>query len=227
MVRRIRVLFSLLLAFLLLTSVSANAAVLKKGDKEKKRIALTFDDGPSKTNTTALLEVLKEYGIRATFFVIGENAKKDPDRIRSIYDAGHEIGNHSYSHVYISKVSNDTLVNEIRKTEDILFEITGEKPTVFRPPGGFYNDASLAVLEKMGYRCVLWSVDTRDWSMPRSDSVASLVEEAASNGDIILFHDLEDKRLPTVTALKRILPKLVEEGYEFVTVSELFENEAS
>lgn len=218
------ILFSLLLFPF---SATAEAAVLKKGNGEKKKIALTFDDGPSKTNTAAILEVLKEYEIKATFFVIGENAEKDPERIRSIYDAGHEIGNHTYSHIYISKVSEEKLRGEIKKTEDILFEITGEKPRVFRPPGGFYNDASLAVLEELGYQCVLWSVDTRDWSMPKSDKVASHVEGSASAGDIILFHDLEDKRLPTVAALKQILPKLIENGYEFVTISELFENEAA
>ncbi len=215
---------------ILLFSISfipVNGAVLKKGDTNKKKIALTFDDGPSKANTEAILAVLKEYNIKATFFVIGENAEKDPDRIRSIFDAGHEIGNHSYSHIYISKVSENTLRQEIQKTENILTEITGVRPRVFRPPGGFYNDASLAIVESMGYECVLWSVDTRDWSMPKSDTVVSQVELNASEGDIILFHDLEDKRLPTAKALKRIIPYLIENGYEFVTVSQLFENEAS
>ena len=106
--------------FLLFAAVPVNAEVLKKGDDQKKKIALTFDDGPSKANTEAILSVLREYGIQATFFVIGENAEKDPDRIRRIYDEGHEIGNHTYSHVYISKVSEKTLTEEVQKTEDIL-----------------------------------------------------------------------------------------------------------
>ena len=212
---------------LFLPSFSAYAKPIKKGDSNKKKIALTFDDGPSKANTEAILSVLREYGIQATFFVIGENAEKDPDRIRRIYDEGHEIGNHTYSHAYISKVSGQTLLEEIQKTEEILEKITGEKPRVFRPPGGFYNDASLSLVDSLGYRCVLWSVDTEDWRMPKSDTVVSLVVENATSGDIILFHDLEDKRLPTAEALKKILPSLVESGYEFVTVSELFENEAN
>ena len=223
---KIKLVLFVILSAILLTPISANAKVLKKADTDKKKIALTFDDGPSKTHTEAILAVLKEYEIRATFFVIGENAEKDPERIRSIYDAGHEIGNHTYSHIYISKVPEATLRNEIKKTEDILMKITGEKPKVFRPPGGFYNDASLAVLDSLGYKCVLWSVDTRDWSMPKSDTVTAQVQESATKGDIILFHDLEDKRLPTVAALKRIIPYLIENGYEFVTISELFENEA-
>ncbi len=221
-----------LLVFLLIFCISfaitpcANAKVYRKSSLDTKQIALTFDDGPSRQNTEEILGILKENGIRATFFVIGENAEKDPDRIKMIYDAGHEIGNHTYTHAYISKISEEALRKEIKKTEDLLKNITGERPFVFRPPGGYYNDASLAVLEEMGYISVLWSLDTRDWSMPKSDTVASKVEESATNGDIILFHDLEDKRLPTPTALRRIIPYLIENGYEFVTISEMIENEA-
>ena len=211
---------------LILPSQNAEAKLYRKGASEEKRIALTFDDGPSRRNTEEILSILEEFGIRATFFVIGKNAEQDPDRIKMIYDAGHEIGNHTYTHAYISKISKDALEEEISKTEKILIEITGEKPKVFRPPGGFYNDAALEVLEKKGYQNVLWSLDTRDWSMPKSETIVAKIEENASGGDIILFHDLEDKRLPTPEALRRILPYLKENGYEFVTVSELLENEA-
>ncbi len=219
---------SLILALMLtpFMGTSASAQLYRKSHADKKQIALTFDDGPSRQNTEAILSILKEYKIRATFFVIGENAAKDPDRIKMIYDAGHEIGNHTYTHAYISKIPEETLKKEIQKTEDLLFEITGEKPIVFRPPGGYYNDASLQVLEDMGYKTILWSLDTKDWSMPKSDKIASKIEENATSGDIILFHDLEDPRLPTPETLKRIIPKLLEEGYEFITVSEMIENEA-
>lgn len=208
------------------TPLSAEAAVVKKGNGTEKKIALTFDDGPSRENTDKILSILEKYGVKATFFVIGENAAKDPDRIRKIYDAGHEIGNHTYTHAYITKISAEALREEIVKTEEILQRICGKKPVVFRPPGGFYDDASLLLVEELGYRSVLWSLDTRDWSMPHSDRVASQVESDTSGGEIILFHDLEDKRLPTPKALERILPYLIKNGYEFVTVSELLENEA-
>lgn len=228
MERRIKKLCIFLFALLLILPISgrADAKLYRKGQTDKKRIALTFDDGPSRRNTEEILSILKEFDIQATFFVIGENAAKDPDRIKMIYEAGHEIGNHTYTHAYISKISKEALEEEIAKTEEILIEITGEKPKVFRPPGGYYNDASLEVLEKKGYQNVLWSLDTRDWSMPKSETIAAKVEETATGGDIILFHDLEDKRLPTPAALRRILPYLKENGYEFVTVSELLENEA-
>lgn len=216
------------LSFLFLLSlltVPASAKPYCKGGRVKE-IALTFDDGPSLQNTEEILGILKEYGIRATFFVIGENAAADPERIRMIHEAGHEIGNHTYTHAYISKIKPEQLREEIRKTEAVLKEITGEKPNVFRPPGGYYDKASLAVLEEMGYKSILWSLDTRDWSMPKSDTIVSKIEENAVGGDIILFHDLNDKRLPTPEALKRILPYLKENGYEFVTISEMIENEA-
>ena len=218
--------FLLALAITPLVSVSASDRLYRKSGLDKKQIALTFDDGPSRQNTEAILEILDQYNIKATFFVIGQNAKKDPERIKLIYEKGHEIGNHTYTHAYISKISEEALKDEIQKTEEVLTEITGEKPKVFRPPGGFYSDASLNLVEKMGYQVVLWSLDTRDWSMPKSHKIAANVEENAGCGDIILFHDLEDARLPTPEALKLIIPKLIEEGYEFITVSEMIENEA-
>ncbi len=217
--------FLSVLFLLSLLTIPASAKPYCKGGRVKE-IALTFDDGPSLQNTEEILGILKEYGIRATIFVIGENAAADPERIRMIHEAGHEIGNHTYTHAYISKIKPEQLREEIRKTEAVLKEITGEKPNVFRPPGGYYDKASLAVLEEMGYKSILWSLDTRDWSMPKSDTIVSKIEENAVGGDIILFHDLNDKRLPTPEALKRILPYLKENGYEFVTISEMIENEA-
>ncbi len=223
--------FLSLLALLFFGSVishplSADASVYRKSETEEKKIALTFDDGPSKRNTEEILSILDEFGIKATFFVIGENAKADPERILSIHNAGHELGNHTYTHAYISKISHDALLEEIQKTEAVLQEITGQKPTIFRPPGGYYNDSSIAVLKDLGYKSILWSLDTRDWSMPKSETIVSKVEGRTQCGDIILFHDLEDKRLPTPTALRTIIPNLIKEGYEFVTVSELLEQEA-
>ena len=219
---------SLLISFLFLIAIpfNGNATPYRKSKTEEKKIALTFDDGPSRRHTEEILSVLAEYNISATFFVIGENAVKDPERILSIAEAGHEIGNHTYTHAYISKITERQLRDELQKTEDALVKITGQRPRVFRPPGGYYNDASLAIVTEMGYKSVLWSLDTRDWSMPESDTVFSCVEENATAGDIILFHDLEDKRLPTPKALRKIIPYLLENGYEFVTVSQLIENEA-
>ena len=166
---------ALLTLWTVLPHFSADAALYRKGTTEKKQIALSFDDGPSKRNTEEILSILAEYNVKATFFVIGKNAKGDPERIRRIFDAGHELGNHTYTHAYISKLSADEIRKEIQMTEDVLVEITGEKPTVFRPPGGYYDDASLSVVDEMGYESILWSLDTRDWSMPKSDKIVSKI----------------------------------------------------
>ena len=146
---------------------------------------------------------------------------KHPDRIREIYDAGHEIGNHTWSHGNLTRLGRDRIREEVRKTEEVLMRICGEKPAVFRPPGGCWSESSIAVVEEMGYTCVLWSVDTRDWTMPGADSVIRRVAGKTRGGDIVLFHDLGDEKLPTPDALRVLLPQLREEGYEFVTVSEL------
>lgn len=213
----------LCILFALLLSGGASAEIFHKKGDEPKRIALTFDDGPSEKTTDEILSILERFGVKATFFVIGKNAENNPKKIKKIFDAGHEIGNHTYTHAYINKLSEDKLREEIEKTENILKEITGQKPVVFRPPGGAYNDASISFIEKMGYKCALWSVDTRDWSMPKTDKVVSIIENQTCGGDILLFHDLEHQNNPTPPALEIIIPYLIEQGYEFVSVSELVE----
>jgi polysaccharide deacetylase family sporulation protein PdaB len=186
-------------------------------------VAITFDDGPHPKYTPEILNILKKYNAKATFFVIGQNAEKYPDIIKREVAEGHEIGNHTYSHPDLHKIDIDKFLEEIEKTQTTIEDICGIRPKLFRPPGGYYDDRSIGIVESMGYKSVLWSLDTRDWSMPKSDSIVAKVEERAAEGDIILFHDLEDKRLPTPTALKKIIPYLIENGYEFVTVSELLE----
>ncbi len=194
---------------------------VRRASTEERRIAITFDDGPSEEKTREILQILAENDAKATFFVIGENARAHPDRIREIHDAGHEIGNHTWSHRYLTKMSADEIREEVGKTEEILTEICGEKPVVFRPPGGYFSTETISQVEGMGYTCVLWSVDTRDWTMVSAQKIIRQVENGAAAGEIILFHDLGDKRLSTPDALRILLPRLKEEGYQFVTVSEL------
>ncbi|MEA4832283.1 MAG: polysaccharide deacetylase family protein [Oscillospiraceae bacterium] len=169
-----------------------------------------------------ILCILKQYSIKATFFVIGSNAAKYPDRVKKIFDDGHEIGNHTYNHIMINTYPKEIVAEEINKTSDIIFEITGKRPVVFRPPGGAYNDSYVNMIINMGYRCVLWSVDTRDWSMPPVDKIIVGVISDTTDGDVILFHDYNMKNSPTPKALKAVIPKLLARGYEFVTISELF-----
>lgn len=188
-----------------------------------KQIALTFDDGPCQRYTEEILTILAENGAKATFFVIGENAKAHPELVKAAYDAGHEIGNHTYTHPDIRKIDAEAFGEEISKTQNVLQEITGTSPVLFRPPGGYLSNAFVEKITENGCKPVLWSwrQDTRDWAKPKVDTIVKNVLSNLCDGDIILFHDFGTKGSPTPQALRRLLPKIKEKGYEFVTVSEL------
>lgn len=188
-----------------------------------KQLALTFDDGPCKLYTEEILGILSEYNAKATFFVIGKNAEKYPELVRLEKENGHEIGNHTYSHPEMRKISPEEFEQEITKTQEIIKEITGEYPVLFRPPGGYLSNSIVDKISSNNCRTVLWSwrQDTRDWEKPKADVIVNSVISNIKDGDIILFHDYNTKGSTTPEALRKLLPKLKEMGYEFVTVSEL------
>ncbi|TQR20389.1 polysaccharide deacetylase family protein [Psychrobacillus vulpis] len=190
---------------------------------EEKVIALTFDDGPHSTYTPQILDLLSEYDAKATFFVIGERAEKLPDLILQIGQEGHEIANHTYSHPY--KITPEKLTEELKKTNEIIHDITGTYPLFYRPVGGTYNDRIINTAVQNGYKVIMWSwhQDTEDWKTPGVNKIVSRVISGAKPGDIVLFHDAGGDRSQTVKALEEILPELKEQGYKFVTVSELLE----
>ena len=185
------------------------------------KIALTFDDGPDKRNTDEILDILNEYGIKATFFVIGKNCEENPEIIKRIASEGHEIGNHTYSHPRLCKISLSKLKKEIMKTEKIVYDITGVKTCLFRPPEGVYSNTIAEACEALGYRAILWSVDTTDWRSPKADRIAQVVLDNTSSGVIILCHDYIAGKSNTPAALRIFIPQLIQQGYIFVTVSEL------
>lgn len=185
-------------------------------------LALTFDDGPHATQTDEILQVLAKYDVTATFFPIGKNISEHTDIIKRVADAGHEIGNHTYSHATVSKLTNQRLREEILSTADLLQQI-GITPIVFRPPGGDISEQAIKLVNQLGYRYVLWSwrVDTRDWAAVSVDRVVNTVLNNVQGGDVILFHDYVVGKSPTARALDILIPKLQAQGYRFVTVSEL------
>ena len=186
-----------------------------------KRIALTFDDGPSDRYTGEILDILKEYGIKATFFVVGVNAEKSPDLLRRIVAEGHEVGNHTYSHPHLQKMNQSTLAEELARTEALIEKIAHYRPTLFRPPEGVVTTSVKTAAQDGGYRLVLWSVDTRDWALNPVANILQTVKRQAADGGIILFHDWVAGKSPTPEALRQVIPWLKAEGYTFVTVSEL------
>jgi peptidoglycan-N-acetylglucosamine deacetylase len=195
-----------------------NTHVIWAGTKDKKLIALTFDDGPNSKYTPQILKILELNDIRATFFLIGQHAKQHPELVKQIKLAGHEIGNHTYSHVKLTKVPSTKIKQELEKTRDIVFEITGQNTYLFRPPWGIFDNRSLAELAMRKFDAILWSVDSRDWSRPGVNKIKSNVLSTVRNGSIILCHDDHDQ---IVAALPDIIISLKEQGYQFVTVPEL------
>jgi len=190
---------------------------------ETKQIALTFDDGPHPVYTREILDILAEYDIRATFFVIGQNAEWFPGLVQEELAAGHEIGNHTYHHANLRTVQYETVLHEILDMENAVWENVECRPHLLRPPGGLYGEDVCRAAAALDYTVILWSVDTRDWDHPTVEQIVENVLGNAEGGDIILFHDYVSGSSPTPEALRQIIPVLLAEGYEFVTVSELLD----
>ncbi len=214
------------LVFVMSFTIYASAAKAEAvtGNKNAGRyVALTFDDGPHKEYTAEILDILKANNAKATFFVIGKNAKMYSDLIKREFDEGHEIGNHTYTHPSMREINAEALVEEIEKTQELVEDITGKAPVLFRSPGGYLDDDILKTIGSYDCTPVLWSwrQDTRDWSRPPVKSVVDTVLNNIRDGDIVLFHDYNLKGSPTPEALRVILPELKKRGYNFVTVSQL------
>lgn len=190
---------------------------------EKPRVALTFDDGPHPKYTPQILEILSEYGIPATFFVVGVNAETYPNLVLREIKEGHEIGNHTYNHYHVGKLSAGELYADVQACSSVLRRITGKEIGLFRPPEGVCSDAVKCVCRDSSLSIVLWSVDTRDWAHTPIPVICENIKKNARDGSIILMHDFIGKDSPTPKALRQIIPMLLRLGYEFVTVSQLLE----
>ena len=187
---------------------------------ETKRIALTFDDGPHPSQTHRILEVLDQYQVKATFFMIGVNVQNYPDAAKEVVSRGHEVGNHTFSHKRIKNLDEAALAKELGACEDALEELCEYHPHLFRPPEGVLNAYVKHCSERGDYTLILWSVDTRDWEVRNADIIAERVLSAVQPGDIVLMHDYVAQS-KTPEALEIMLPKLLALGYEPVTISEL------
>jgi polysaccharide deacetylase family sporulation protein PdaB len=208
---------------------SRKAEYKKKGlviweiNTREKMVALTFDDGPNPVYTNQILDLLRKYNAKATFFVIGERAQQYPEILKREVKEGHEVANHTYSHIYDFDNSPAKFIKELEHSSKVIKNITGYKPTLYRPVAGYYNDLILNTAVKNGYRVVLWSwtQDTRDWSCPGVNKITNNVVSDIKPGDITIFHDSGGDRSQTVCALENILKHLNKEGFKCVTVSEM------
>jgi len=196
-----------------------------QGPTDQKRVALTFDDGPDPRFSNGVLDVLKQYNVPATFFVLGSKAVANPEIVKRMQNEGHVIGNHTYSHPNLVQESDlEKLEREVTRTEDALKDIIGYRTKLFRPPYGFLYNELVEKLGEMNYYVIAWSVDSLDWQEEPPEVIASNVLDIIHPGAIILMHDGAESggdRTNTIESLHQIIPALQEQGYEFVTVPEL------
>lgn len=198
--------------------------VYYNGPKNIKEAALTFDDGPDNVFTPKILDILKENNIKATFFIVGTRAQANPDMVKRILNEGHSIGNHSWDHADLDKLSSDKIKSEIKKTDDLLSSIIGYHPSIVRPPYGAADKNVIEEISSMGFNIVDWSVDTRDWAGTPVPIIMSYVKQELQPGGIILQHCAGGKREDlsnTVTALPEIIGYLKSGGYNFVRIPKM------
>ncbi|MDQ6622754.1 MAG: polysaccharide deacetylase family protein [Verrucomicrobiota bacterium] len=182
-------------------------------------VAMTFDDGPNGILTPKLLDLLAAHHMKATFFVVGQNAAEHPEILRRAVREGHEIGNHSWSHPNLGKMSDDAVRRELQKTDDAIFAAIGTHPTLMRPPYGSLTARQKTwIHQTFGYRIILWDVDPLDWRRPGPSVVTHRIVSEARPGSIILAHDIHP---PTIEAMPATFDQLEAKGFKFVTVSEL------
>jgi peptidoglycan-N-acetylglucosamine deacetylase len=188
------------------------------GNHDLKEVALTIDDGPHTPTGDQILDILKEYDVKATFFLVGRRMEERPDLVCRMLAEGHEVGNHTQDHIRLDSLNQDQIRREINDADIHYYRITGRHFDMMRPPGVRYNEKVLKVANELGYQTILYTCAAKDFEDVTPDFIVKRVLSRVANGAIILLHD---ERPATVTALPRILSALKSEGYRFVTVSEM------
>jgi peptidoglycan/xylan/chitin deacetylase (PgdA/CDA1 family) len=197
---------------------------------DEKVVALTYDDGPNPPHTQALLEMLAQHGVTATFFLKGRNVEAFPESVQAVAQAGHEIGNHSYSHRPMLSLSQSAMREELVRTSDLIENLLGQRPVLFRPPYGLQGPGLKMALDELGMPSILMSSNGTDWEETDPELIANKILESIAPGDIILLHDghgdvdepaAQQSRAPSVAATGIVIEELKARGYRFVTVSEL------
>lgn len=196
---------------------SREQALARGIDPNKPMIALTFDDGPQ-PDSLLVLEALNKHGARGTFFIQGMNIAGNEEILQKIVGGGHQIGSHSWSHPNFREVSESTVRSQMERTANKVKEVTGVEMTIMRPPYGANNRLSRRVLKNMGLPIILWSVDSLDWKTRSTSATVKNILAQAEDGAIVLCHDVWNT---TGRAMEEVIPKLIEKGFQLVTVSEM------
>ncbi|MBQ6933121.1 MAG: polysaccharide deacetylase family protein, partial [Clostridia bacterium] len=189
---------------------------------DEKVLSISFDAAWGNEDTHQLIEIMDRYGIKATFFVVGDWARKYPESVKELFDAGHEIMSHSDKHKHMTQLSVDEIAADIEACADSIEEVTGVRPTLFRPPYGEYDNKVVGTLRDLGYHTIQWDVDSLDWKETGVQDVIDRVLGKAQPGSIVLFHNAAKY---TPEALPTILETLLDEGYNFVPISQIIYTE--
>lgn len=224
-----KLLFLLLIISFISANVFAENVFFANGDKKRKEIALTFDDGPGK-NTENILEILREKNVKATFFLLGDSIEKKPYLVKEVYNDGHEIGSHTYGHINFYKykyknpedfkIVKDKITEELLKNQKLIEKLTGHRPKLVRFPHGYMREPAIKAARENGYKIINWSFGT-DWNkFPSYKHLMDAYLEKSEPGAIFLMHDLKTNE-DLVNALPELIDLLKVVGYKFVTVSEL------
>jgi peptidoglycan/xylan/chitin deacetylase (PgdA/CDA1 family) len=191
-----------------------------------RKLALTYDDGPNDPYTLQLLDVLAKHDVRATFFLVGRFVEQRPDIVRAIVAAGHDIGNHTWSHPYLIWASPAEARRQLERTSRVIEEVTGQTPRLFRPPFGGRRPGTFGLVRKLGMTPIMWRVSTYDWEADSHEFILKKARKRIRGGDVILMHDgghtrMGVKRSHTVAATDQLISEYKMKGYEFVSVSEM------
>ncbi len=187
-------------------------------EKDSKVISISFDAAWGNEDTQTLIDILDKYDVKATFFVVGQWVDKYPESVKALFDAGHEVMNHSNDHPYMTKLSEEEIIANVTACDDKIEAVTGVRPTLFRPPYGDYNDKVINTLRAMDHYPIQWDVDSLDWQEKGVQPVIDRVLGKVQPGSIVLFHNAAKY---TPEALPTILESLIRDGYSFVPISQL------
>ena len=205
-------------AYAVYYNTSARKLPIYSVERDDKKIAISFDCAWGAEKTQGLLDVMREYNVKCTFFMTAFWVEKYPETVKAIFDEGHDIGTHSVTHSYMSKMSVSEIESELKESSALIEKITGEKVTLFRPPYGDYNDRLIETCEKGGFYAIQWDVDSLDWKDVTSSDIAKRIISKTGRGSIILCHNNAEH---TLEALPLVFTDLIGRGYEFVPISEL------